>query len=175
MTSHDGFRTDKTKEDAIEGLRKSLTKEELERIKEQRAFNDIKPDTYTYKIALHLDALKQDLRTKQMQVYKRVWNVENIDNSIKNCKTQLETGNITETLPDSDTLMTKRELETYIKHQEWLKLGEVRAIPKDLAGVRALVGHKDLIGNLIFTEGEFDRYFEKIENELQYLDHSMFD
>jgi len=170
-----GFRNEKIKENMIEKLRANLTTEELQRIEAQRKFNDIEKDTHTYKIALHLDALRIQLRDEKQIIYKRLWNIENINNVEARCLKQIEDGDIYETLPDSNVVMNENEVKTYMKHQEWLRLGEVRAIAPSLAKIRSIVGHKDYVGQDILTEEEFNAYVEETMQKLEALGHSLYD
>jgi len=175
MVQQKGFRNEGTKQNIVKKIRDSLSEEEAHRIQEQRRFDDVIPGSHTYNIALHLDSLKTQYRNEQQTISKRIWNVENIQNNINRCKAQLKSGKIYETVPDSKMIMNEYELATYIKHQEWLILGEVRSIVPGLSKIRSVVGHKDYIGKEIMTEIQFNEYVESVIAELLKLGHDLYE
>ena len=66
-----GFRDGK-KEEAIEKLRNSLSKEELERIKSTRELDTLEKGSISYKLAVQQDTLKQDMRQNKLQIKKMI-------------------------------------------------------------------------------------------------------
>lgn len=151
---------------------KSITKEEVERLVESRKFDNIEPGTLTYKIALYLDSLRRDLREKKMTIYKRLWNIRNVNNTSLRLNEQLKSGKITEILKDGVT-MNAFEVTTELKHQEWLAVGEAEVIPQTLAEIRGLVGHFDVVKQVIMTEEQFDEYAGGILKELKELGYEV--
>lgn len=152
---------------------KSLTKEEIKQIKEQREFEDIKTGSYTYKIALLGDSIRSNLRTLKLKISKRLWSIDDLTNNIRRIKVQLESKLITEKLKTGE-VMTEPELITYMQHHEWLREGEVVAIPISLAEMRAYVGHKDIVRNVVMSEDEFNLYVAGLESELAKRGFKMF-
>lgn len=151
---------------------KSLTKEEIVRLKEARKFDEIKPGTITYKIALYLDSLRINMRTHKSTIMKRLWNLQNINDNTRRLRDQLESGKITEQLKDGMT-MNKYEVKTELVHQEWVAIGEAEAIPQTLGELRGLVGHFDVVKQVIMTEEQFNEYAIGIIKKLRELGHEV--
>lgn len=149
----------------IDEERASISKEELERIKKQREFDSIKQGTYTYKIALFSDQLRQNMYKHKSVVENRLWNVHNLLNNITRLEEQLKSGNITEKL-DNELVMNDIEVKTLIQKNKWLLEGEARAIPLELGLLRSVVGHLDVAKNVIMTEEEFETYAENVLKRL---------
>jgi len=169
MESENGFRN-KMKEKL---LREGLTSAEISRIEEQRKFNELKPKTFSWMIAVHLDSIRRMFREKDNLLSKRLWNIENLNNNIKRCLDEIKSGNIsTEVSPGLKMNVT--ELKTHIKYQEWLIIGEVRSIPEILAEIRAIVGHKDVLNTVVMSEEQFDKYVENIQVKLREQGYDLF-
>lgn len=162
----------KENSDLVEFI-KSLTKEEVKWIKEQREFETIKPGTWTYKIAVVNDAIRSNIRQLKSKLNKRLWNIEDITNKIERLNEQLRTGEIYECVKDGMT-MTKEELTNFIQHHEWLRKGEVDAIPMNLAEIRALVGHKDVARQVVMTVEEFDKMVGEVYEKLKAKGYDIF-
>lgn len=152
---------------------KSLTKEEMIRIKQVREYNEIKVGTPTYKIAILCDAIRSQIRMLRAKITKRLYSIDNLTNNIARLETQLETGKITEILK-SNMIMNSFEIKSLIQHNEWLRQGEVDAIPMALADLRALVGHKDVARNIIMDQDVFDKLVLDIEQRLKIKGYNMF-
>ena len=170
----DGFRKDK-KQEAIDKLRASLSKEELQRIKETRELNYLTKGSISYKLAVQQDTLKMELRQNKLQITKMIWNVRDIANQLFRLKIQLDYGSITEKLNGTDTTMTKDELKTMIEHMTWVQTGEVVAIPSFLLKIRGLVDHFDIEKKKIISEVQFDQYVKDVETELKTLGFELFE
>jgi len=159
-------KTDKRKEKALEELRKSLTEPELNRIKEQRRFENVEEGTKGYEILLYLDEAKKLLRQKKLKIRKRLWNIDRLKNHRDRLQEQLDSGEITEKL-DDNTTMNEEEVKTEIMHQEWTIEGEINDIVNLLGEIRTIVGMKDLKKNEIMTEDEYEKYAKEIEEEVK--------
>lgn len=151
---------------------KSLTTEEMQRIKEVREFNEIKPGTNTYKIAIMCDSLRQQMRIKKAEIQKRLWTIDSVTNNVERLKIQLMTG-ITEMVKDG-LVMNKSEVESLIKHNEWLRDGEFNAMYHLLASIRSLVEHKDVSGRIIMTMPQYDKYVEEVNIYLKKYGYDLF-
>jgi len=176
MTNKDkGFR-DGQKEKLIKEIQKDLTEEEVSRIKEQREFNEIKdPNSWTWKVAVHLDRLKRQLREINLALDKKLINIEELYNQILRHKAELKSGQIVTKIGDNNLTMTEAELSSYIKKLQWTKHKEVRSVIDFFPDIRGLVGHKDLIGEVIITEKEFDEIAEKTQKRLQEVGSNLFE
>jgi|TARA_Y100000310_G_C20622014_1_gene783890 hypothetical protein len=152
----------------------SLTKEEIERIKEVREYDLIEPGTPTYKIALMCDSLRQDLQKNRADVAKRLWSIDDMQNNIKRLKIQITTGNITEKLPKSGEPMNEAELKSLITHHEWMKDGEFFYLYKLLGQIRGVVGHRDVGKHIIMTQKAFDDYVLQIAEGLKKYGYNLF-
>jgi hypothetical protein len=170
-----GFRTEKTKEDMHQAIKDSLSAEEAHFISELRQYDSLKPDSLAWKLALHNDTLRTSIRNQQEQIFKRIWNIKDIQNKIDRANLQLSTKEIYEKIGDSGITMNEDELKTYIEHMRWVKKGEVRDIAKQLLQLRANVGHIDLQRNIIMTEEQYEEYVQKIMNEIKGLGHDIFE
>ncbi len=164
-------RRDKEKIKELEKL--NFSNAEVARIKEQRKFDDIKPNTFTYDLALHLDALRRNYRTQTRQISEILLSIESILNNVVRCREELESEHITTELKDG-VKMSKSEMMTHIRHQLWVCLGQAQSIAPILAEIRALVGHKDLAGNLILTEEQYMQYVIEIRNRMKELGYDLF-
>jgi hypothetical protein len=154
---------------------KSLTKEELARIKETREFDTIKPNTPTWRVALYNDSLRQQHRLITSTIQKRLWTIDDVQNKILRLEQQLLPGSkITEELKPGVT-MTEDELRTLIQHSSWLQEGEVRAIPKSLADLRSIVAHKDVAKNTIISMPDYDAFVERIEKIVKQKGFDLFE
>jgi hypothetical protein len=153
---------------------KSLTKEELARVKETREFDTIKPGSPTWRVALYNDSLRQQHRLITSTIKKRVWAIDDIQNKILRLEEQVKTGKITEELKPGIT-MTAEEVQTLIQHSRWLQEGEVRSIPKSLAELRSIVSHKDVAKNTILSMQEFDSYVKELEETIKKKGYELFE
>ncbi len=176
MEDDKGFRPGK-KEEIKAKIEETMTysPEEIERIKEVRKYDKIKPGTYTEKIAVFLDSLRSQFREIDNLIAKRLWNIEDIAANVERNKEEISSGNITLRLADREAFMTVPELKNYVQNQKWIQVGEVRSIPAQLASLRAIVGHKDVKGNEIISEKEFDEYVDKVQARLEVLGYKLFD
>lgn len=153
---------------------KSLTKEEIQRIYDARAYDDIKPGTPTHKIALQCDALRRSMRKTKATIDKRVWSIGDLQNKINRLQSQLDSGKITEELKDGIT-MNEHELTTEIQHYKWTKDGEFYALFNLLAELRGVVGHKDVAKNVILTLEEFDDYVKQLNERVKKFGYDLFE
>lgn len=151
----------------------SLTKEEIQRIRDTREFDEVKPGTPTYKIAVLCDSLRQSMRRTLFTIDKRVWSIDDLQNSIRRLEIQLVTHNITETMKNG-IVMNESELKSLIQHNKWLKDGEFFALYQLLAELRGVVGHKDVARNVIMTIEQFDAYVLELSEKLKAYGYSLF-
>lgn len=165
-----GFREGRTQEELFKN---SITKEEAERIRQQREFDKIVPGSLTYKMALFNDQLRQQLRRAKSVVEHRLWNVGNIQNTNDRLKQQLLSGHITEEIKPG-VFMNENEINSLIQKNNWLLRGELFDIPRELADLRAVVGHIDITKKVIMTEEEFDDYVRWVQGELAKRGYELF-
>ncbi len=170
---NNGFRDGKL-EEAREKLRANLSEAELERIKQTREMDNVPKGSISYKLAMMQDPLMIELRNNKFKIQKMVWNIRNVNNQIARGQSQLDTNTITELVPETNVVMSKEELITWMKHMTWIQDGEVTGIPTFLMKVRAIVGHNDYEGKSIITEVEFDEYVTEVETEIKELGFSIF-
>ena len=168
-----GFRPGQ-KEKVFNKIKESLTPEEAQRIEEQRKFDSLKPGTFDYKLALHLDMLKQAMRDEMTQINRMLNNISLQNNDIGRCEEQLKSGVITHKL-DNDLVMNEKEIKTHIEHSGWLRLNEVRAIARAVLKIRGYVGHKDIALNPVLTKDEYDEYVKYVREQLKERGHDLFD
>ena len=152
---------------------KSLTKEELARIKEVREFQTITKDTPTYNIAILCDTLRQNMRRLKLNIDKRIWSIDDINNNVHRLKIQQASGNITETMKGG-IVMNDSELTSLIKHNEWLKEGEFYALYPLFGEIRAIAEHRDIAGNIIMKLSEFDEWVLATKEELKNYGFNLF-
>jgi len=160
------FDPDGRKEKAMEDIRSTLSKEELERIRQTREFNELRPGTLSYKVALFNDQLRQNRISEETRITQRLLTMRTLQDHVSRMKFQLKDGIITEELKDKVT-MTVEELTTQLRREQWLIEGEAVAIIRSLAELRSVVEHKDLAGNIIMFMEEFDNYAEKTIEEIK--------
>jgi len=145
---------------------KSLTKEEIQRVRDTRDYDEIKPHTPAWRVALYNDSIRSALRLKKSTIRKRILTIHDLTNNITRLKDQLESGKITEEIK-TGIRMNEREVESLIRQNSWLRDGEVEAIPRTLAEMRGLVGHKDVARNIVMSKEEFDKYVQDIEDDVK--------
>lgn len=152
---------------------KSLTKEEINRVKEVREFETIEPHTPTWKIALLCDTIRKNIRKKKSDIHKRMINIQDLTDVINRLKVQLASGLITEEVK-TGMKMNEDELKSLIQHHDWTRTGEVNDIPKMLGELRVLVGHKDVLGKVILSQEAFDQLVTDYEMDLKSKGYDLF-
>lgn len=152
---------------------KSLTKAEMERIKEVREFETIEKDTPTYNIAVMCDKLRQESRKHKITIERRLMSMAELTNNIRRLEVQLASGNITETMKNN-IIMNEQEVKSLIHQNEWMRTGEFYALYTTLAGLRATVGHKDVSGKIIMTIKQFDELVRDVENKVKEFGYDFF-
>ena len=162
----------KENSDLVEFI-KSLTKEEMLRIKQIREFSDIKPNTITYNIAVLCDQLRQNVRRLKLDIGKRLWNIDDLTNAITRLNTQLLSGVIVETMKNG-VVMNENELKSLIKQHEWLRDGEFFALYPRIAELRSNVGHVDVSKRVIMELDAFDKYVEEIAEYVKKYGYDLF-
>lgn len=175
MAKAKGFRSEEVKQDLLEKIKASLSPEEAHRLEEMRKYDELKPDTYAFKLAIHNDSLRVAIRQSKEQIWKMIWNIKDIQNKINRCKEQLKSDNIYETIGESKVVMNKYELETYMEHMTWVMKAEVKGLSKHLLQLRANVGHIDIQRNIIMTEDDYESYCKDIEKQVRELGHDIFE
>ncbi len=162
-----GFRKD-NKEAMLKRMKSSLTVEEAERLEETREHGQLVPGSWAYKIALRLDNVQQTVFKYKLDIEKTLWSIKNTSNAITRAKAQLDSGLITEKLKD-DLVMNIDELRAHIEYMKWTQAVEVNQIPRVLGEIRMLTGHKNLIGEVIMTNEQFEQYVEDTIVKLKML------
>jgi hypothetical protein len=173
MGKDNGFREGK-KQETLEKIRASLTEEELHRLDEMKKLDSVKPGSISYKLAVHEDQLRVNLKKEKFNIKKIMWNIRNAKDQIERARFQLSSGDITETIGNSGIIMNQDELTTHIKYMEWTQLGEIQGITPILLRIRGIVGHIDVERKVIMEEKEFDKYVQEIEAEVKELGFDIF-
>jgi hypothetical protein len=106
---------------------------------------------------------------------KRIWNIDDLTNSIRRLELQQTTGNITEVMKDGTTVMNKFELASLIQNHKWLRDGEFNGLYSLLAELRASVGHKDVAKNIVMTEEQFDSLVTQISETVKKYGYNLFE
>jgi len=152
----------------------TLSEDEIQRIKEIRDASEVKPGSFSFELLVKTDSLRRRLKELDNVIYKRMWNIENLHNEMHRCDDQIQSNEIYDELKPG-VKMNKYELSTLKKHQQWLALGEVRAITLLLVDLRALVNHKDIVGGVILTLEEWQKYVDKIKIQLAEFGYDLYD
>lgn len=158
---------------ALEEVRRTLEPEEAERIRAAREFDNVKPGTLTWEVAVFNDQLRKIAREQKRITMRRVNNVHKIKNVLTRLEKQLESGVITEKADDNVT-MTVSEVEWYRDEQTQTLLAEVSAIPPELAKLRAVVGHLTVDRKVAMTEEEFEAFVLDVKNKVKELGYDLF-
>lgn len=153
---------------------KSLTREEIKTIKDARVFNELKPNSTSWKIAVMCDVIRSNARQIISTIEKRLINIDDLSNQINRLHVQISTGQITEEIKPG-LKMSESELKSFIQTNNWTRTGEVNAIPKALADLRALVGSPDVTGRIVLDEKSFDLRVEDIEKRLKSRGYDLFE
>lgn len=161
------------KKQVLEDLRKSLTPQELERVKRIREMDKIDRDSNSWPIGLLVDPLRIQFRKAKSVVEKSLWNMEREKNHISRLKQQVMSGQITEQLPNGGP-MNEHEIGTQIKYAQWLIEGELQSLPIELWQMRGIVEQQDVGGNIIVSEKEFDEYLEGVRGRVKELGYVLF-
>lgn len=161
------------KQEHLEKLKASLTKTELARIEETRKFETLNKGTAGYKIALENDQIRRSITKAIRDIQQELWVIENQKNSIRRHQTEV-TGGVIQTELKPGVLLTKEELETQIKFEEWQNEGTARDVCIALGTLRSFVGHKDLIGRIIMDKEAYDGIINDIEKNLAQLGFDLF-
>lgn len=159
---------------ALEDLRKTATKEELEQIRLQREFDTCKPGTPTYRMALHNDQLRKQARASRYNIEQRLFNIENLKNENDHFKTQQMSGIIKDEIRPG-VPMNANELRLSAWKNELAMMKEVFAIPEHLADLRGVVGHIDVARRVIMEQEAFDTYVAEVEERVKNAGFKLFD
>ena len=153
---------------------KSLTQEEIDRIKEIREHNMAIPGTITYKVSVLQDTLRNQIRIIKSTIAKRLWTIDDLQNNIDRLQIQLIADEfITETMKNG-MLMNTSEVNSLTQHSKWLKDGEFNALFSLLGQLRTQVMHKDVSGKIIMTIEEYDKYVLDVEEYLRNYNYELF-
>lgn len=160
-------------EELIQFVR-SLTKEEISRIKEIRSFEELPLGSVSRKIALLNDALRRKRDQIKLTIKKTIWNIEDNTNMMRRLDRQIENDKITEKLKDGVT-MTKSEVETMRRHQGWVRDSQANALVPFLGDLRTVVGIKDYDKNVILSLEEFDKYVLQVAEDVSRFGYNLFE
>jgi len=164
---------EKLKEQVLEELRGQLSKDELQRIKQQREFQSISRDTNSFPLGLAVDPLRLQLRKAKSIVEKSLWQIQNLGAKINRIDADIASDNITEELRPG-VLMNEEEATLQKKYSEWLIEGELQSLPMELWQMRGVVGQHDMAGNVIISEEEFDAYLSDVKERVKRMGHVLF-
>lgn len=145
---------------------KSLTKQEIKQIKDQRSFEELKPNTYGWKTAIMCDQLRRQVRIAKLDITKRIIILDKIKNEINHLKKQKLSGRIIQESRQG-IKMTDEELDTLISEKQLTMDGEVTNIPVILADIRKNVGHLDVNRQVIMSEEEYEKYAGGVHETLK--------
>jgi hypothetical protein len=152
---------------------KSLTKDEIKRIKATRLFEDLKEGTYGRKVAVLCDSIRSDIRKNKIQLAQRLSVIDSTHTVIQRLKQQLVSGVITEELKPG-LKMTPSEVECKMNENVLVKDAEVTNIPVILANIRQYVGHMDVDRKIVMTEDEFEAFAADYEAQLKKRGYDLF-
>ena len=149
-----------------------VTPGELERIKEQRKFDLVERDTLTWKIALHLEHVRLQVKEIKNTITKRLWVITDHQDDIDYMEVQVKSGKIVETGKDGEVL-TPAKVISSIEQLKWMKNAEPEVIVKNLSELRAYADNKDYSGKTIISIEEFDEYAIGILDKLKKLGYDV--
>ena len=168
--TQDGFRKGITKKDII----KDLNDEDWKRIAKTKELQTMKPDTYSYKIAVLCDQLRRKNRDTKQTLEKMIIQIYELIGSVKRLEEQVKIEHITEELK-TGVRMNIEEAKTHIIRLKWGIQDEVNRFPLLLGELRTTVGHFDYSRKIIMTEEDFDKFVEKLETQLKNVEYSMWE
>lgn len=166
-----GFRKGKSK---LAILKELLSKEEYSRLKEQRALDDLKPGTISYRVALENDTVRRQRDELYEQVYNKVADIKNVRSRYNKLKIQIEKGLITDELRPGMT-MTKEEVLFEVYKSDKLGWGLSKDLMPIFATLRAIVGSHDLVGNELLPEKTYDSFVLETEGEVAKSGYKIFE
>jgi len=153
---------------------KTISKEEIERVRQQRVFDKLDPHTFNWDLALHLDQLRLQKRALQENISKLITSIGNLANQLNRSQEQLDSGKITEQLKDGMT-MNQPELTNLMLNISWNKTREVRQIGPILSQLRGIVGFSDFVKAPILPLEDYLAYVDEVKAKLKRLGHDLFD
>ena len=156
-------------------IMKTLTREEINRIKETRKLEMTEPGTWTYKIAVQCDILRRKKAQWLHEISKCLLTVKSIKNMVSRLEDQLASGKITEELKPG-IIMNADELAHFIENQNWTASFAIKDIPMYLANLRNdCVGHKDVAKREIMSVEEFEKFAEEVIRRAETLGFKVID
>ena len=164
-----GMREGITKDDILK-----LTKEEKAQIQAQREFEEIAPNSFAWKVAVSNDPLIRKVKNSQRDIEKTLLECKKIRSGILRKKEEVKSKHIISELKDG-ILMTEDELKSQIRNEEYFIEGNIFNIPIMLGEIRNIVGKHNIIREVIINDAEYEKYTEKIVEEVSKLGYDLFD
>lgn len=151
----------------------NMSKADWSRLKDQQEFRTIKKDSAVYKISLANDTARIKNRSTMENLKTHLFNIHNANHLKVKKNLQIQTGVITDTL--NGDLMTVEELQLEVKNAEVVAFKERNAILNELFSLAGTVGMTDLLGNVVYSEKEYEKTVSEVEGELDKLGIKLFD
>jgi hypothetical protein len=156
------------REAALEEVRRTMSKEELNRVQQMRHFDSIERGTPSYRIGLAADQLRLMWEQAKNEVAKSVFNIKNLRAQVLRIAEQRAGGVAIEEVKPG-VPMNDLELEALQEHHTYAMQVERRAIIVGLWQARGIVGQHDLANNLILSEEDYDAFVESTDVQLRGL------
>lgn len=150
-----------------------LTGEEKLQIEAQRKFNLVDKGTRSYDVLAKIDRIARQVWENKNKVDKTLIELMNFNATMNRDATELESGNITRELKPG-LPMSQDELQWNIRLTKNMAETAVFNLPLILADLREVVGYKDVKGDVVISEEEYESYVDYVENEVKKLGYELF-
>lgn len=147
---------------------KTLSREEIDRLKKVREFESVKPGSWAYKIALECDQLRQQKNKWEVEIQKLILTLKSTINELSRLEEQLASGKITEELKPGIP-MNEHELAAHMENKKWTASFVAKDLAVMLGNLRGIVEHKDYALRVIITDDEFEKFAERTITEVESL------
>ena len=146
-----------------DSFRDSLTREELDRIKEMREFNDLQPGTWAYRAFLHSD----QLNINKLKV------MIGVDKSISHMAEFLAAKNHSNRVLLGATNSTEQsvleEARANVLRHDFAINAELNSLPLNLVDLYRIVGRKRIDSTIVMSQEEFDAYCDDVQRRVESL------
>jgi len=152
---------------------KNMSKADWSKLKDQQEFRGVKKGSALHKVSLANDTTRIANRAKMANLKSYLWTVGNAHTVIQKKNLQISTGIITDTV--NGDKMTIEELQLEIKNAEINIYKSITSIINELFALAGTVGVTDILGNVVYTEHDYEKTINEIEGELHLLGYKLFD